>query len=58
MNRGNVDADDTAASIEVRGKVEMWSEKDCKAKSPVVGEDIADLSTVAFDNTISSVFPD
>ena len=57
LNCGNVDADDTASSTKVRGKVEVWSEKDCKGKSPVVGEDIADLSTVGFDNTTSSVFP-
>jgi predicted lipoprotein with Yx(FWY)xxD motif len=56
LNCGNMDADNTASSIKVRGKVKIWSEKDCKGKSLVVDKDIADLSTVGFDNTISSVF--
>ena len=57
LNCGNVDADDTVSSAKVRDKVEVWSEKDCKGKSLVADEDIADLSTVGFDNTILSVFP-
>jgi predicted lipoprotein with Yx(FWY)xxD motif len=52
----NAGRDDVASAIRPTGSVKIWSEKNCKGKSLVVTEDIADLRTVGFDNTISSVF--
>ncbi|WP_199440400.1 hypothetical protein [Umezawaea beigongshangensis] len=52
----NAGRDDVASAIRPTGPVKIWSEKDCKGKSLVVTEDIIDLRTVGFDNTISSVF--
>ena len=52
----NASSPKAASSVKVKGKVKLWSEKDCKGKSLVVDSDIADLSTVGFDNAVSSVF--
>ncbi|MER5938538.1 hypothetical protein ABT121_14580 [Streptomyces sp. NPDC001928] len=52
----NVGRDDAASSLQASGSLKIWSEKDCKGESKVVQGNIADLATVGFDDTISSVF--
>ncbi|MET8452605.1 hypothetical protein [Streptomyces sp. NPDC005209] len=52
----NVARDDSASSLQASGSLKIWSEKDCKGTSKVVSGDVADLSTIGFDNAISSVF--
>ncbi len=52
----NVFRDDVASSLTSAGTLKIWSEANCKGKSKVVNGDVADLATIGFDNTISSVF--
>ncbi|MFJ7077717.1 hypothetical protein [Streptomyces sp. NPDC098781] len=52
----NVGRDDSASSLQASGTLKIWSEKDCEGESKVVQGNIADLSTIGFDDTISSVF--
>lgn len=52
----NVGRDDSASSLQAAGTLKIWSEKDCKGESEVVQGNIADLGTIGFDDTISSVF--
>ncbi|MGW6903034.1 hypothetical protein [Streptomyces sp. NPDC054940] len=52
----NVGRDDSASSLQASGTLKIWSEKDCKGESKVVQGNIADLATIDFDDTISSVF--
>ncbi|MFG1668887.1 hypothetical protein [Streptomyces sp. Y7] len=52
----NVGRDDSASSLQAAGTLKIWSEKDCKGASEVVQGNIADLGTIGFDDTISSVF--
>ncbi|MFI1397595.1 hypothetical protein [Streptomyces sp. NPDC020681] len=52
----NVGRDNAASSLQASGSLKIWSEKDCKGKSQVVNGNVADLSTIGFDNTVSSVF--
>ena len=52
----NVGRDNSASSLQASGSLKIWSEKNCTGKSKVVNGDVADLNTVGFDNTISSVF--
>jgi hypothetical protein len=52
----NVVQDNTTSSIWVNGgPVKVWSEKNCKGESRVLTGDVADLGTIGFDNTISSI---
>lgn len=44
-----------ASSIRVTGTVTVWSGPDCTGRSLPVGSDIADLSTVDFNDAIASV---
>ncbi|MEU1401077.1 hypothetical protein ABZ471_01690 [Streptomyces sp. NPDC005728] len=52
----NVSRDDLASSLQAAGSLKIWSEKDCKGTSKTVTGDVADLSTIGFDDEISSVF--
>ncbi|MEU7133389.1 hypothetical protein [Streptomyces sp. NPDC046261] len=52
----NVARDNVASSLQVQGRLKIWSEANCKGKSKVVNGDVADLATIGFDNDISSVF--
>ncbi|MFD7441810.1 hypothetical protein [Streptomyces sp. NPDC059909] len=52
----NVVRDDLASSLQASGSLKIWSEKDCKGRSKVVNGNVADLSAIGFDNTVSSVF--
>lgn len=52
----NVGRDNSASSLQASGSLKIWSEKNCTGKSKVVNGDVADLNTIGFDNTISSVF--
>ncbi|MER5883403.1 hypothetical protein ABT160_06205 [Streptomyces sp. NPDC001941] len=51
----NVAREDRASSLQASGTLKIWSEKDCKGTSKVVGGNVADLSAIGFDDTISSV---
>ncbi|MCD9195047.1 hypothetical protein [Streptomyces albireticuli] len=52
----NVARDDVASSLQARGSLKIWSERDCTGRSKVVSGDVADLAALGFDNTVSSVF--
>ncbi|MFD7325047.1 hypothetical protein ACFV9D_28815 [Streptomyces sp. NPDC059875] len=51
----NVGRDNRASSLQASGAVKIWTEKDCKGTSKSVTGNIADLASIGFDNTISSV---
>ncbi|MFF9018427.1 hypothetical protein ACF09C_36390 [Streptomyces sp. NPDC014870] len=51
----NVGRDNSASSLQASGTVKIWTEKDCKGTSKSVSGTIADLASIGFDNTISSV---
>ncbi|MEU4270951.1 hypothetical protein [Streptomyces sp. NPDC026092] len=51
----NVGRDNSASSLQASGTVKIWTEKDCKGTSKSVTGNIADLASIGFDNTISSV---
>ncbi|MFJ9821364.1 hypothetical protein ACIRU3_40145 [Streptomyces sp. NPDC101151] len=52
----NVARDDLASSLQAEGSLKIWTEKNCKGTSKVVSGNVADLSTIGFDDEISSVF--
>lgn len=47
--------DNRASSLQASGTVKIWTEKDCKGTSKSVSGNIADLASIGFDNTVSSV---
>ncbi|MFI7143138.1 CHRD domain-containing protein [Streptomyces massasporeus] len=47
---------EVASAVQTEKPVKVWSGKGCTGTSLVIEEDVADLSTVDFDNRISSVF--
>ncbi|MEU6984634.1 hypothetical protein ABZ946_14615 [Streptomyces sp. NPDC046324] len=51
----NVGRNDRASSLQASGTVKIWTEKDCKGTSKSVSGNIADLASIGFDDTISSV---
>ncbi|MEU9702100.1 hypothetical protein [Streptomyces sp. NPDC047981] len=51
----NVGRDNRASSLQASGTVKIWTEKDCKGTSKSVSGTIADLASIGFDDTISSV---
>ncbi|MFG2645788.1 hypothetical protein ACGFYP_33005 [Streptomyces sp. NPDC048370] len=51
----NVGRDNRASSLQASGTVKIWTEKDCKGTSKSVSGNIADLASIGFDNTVSSV---
>ncbi|MGW5735231.1 MULTISPECIES: hypothetical protein [Streptomyces] len=51
----NVARPKVTSSISVSGSMKLWSSPDCKGTSKVINGDVADLSTLGFDNRISSV---
>ncbi|MCF3106169.1 hypothetical protein IPZ58_32045 [Streptomyces roseoverticillatus] len=52
----NVARDNVASSLQARGSLKIWSERNCTGKSKVVTGDVADLAAIGFDNDVSSVF--
>lgn len=44
-----------ASSLQTDGQVKIWTGPDCTGTSKVVDGDIADLSTIGFDDNISSI---
>ncbi|MFF4653126.1 hypothetical protein [Streptomyces sp. NPDC001380] len=44
-----------ASSLSASGTLKLWSQPDCTGRSVVVSGDVADLSSVGFDNTAASV---
>ncbi|MEU7009074.1 hypothetical protein [Streptomyces sp. NPDC046332] len=51
----NVGRNDRASSLQASGTVKIWTEKDCKGTAKSVSGSIADLGSIGFDDTISSV---
>ncbi|MDT9692633.1 hypothetical protein Q5762_30745 [Streptomyces sp. P9(2023)] len=51
----NVGRDNRASSLQASGTVKIWTEKDCKGTSKSVSGNVADLASIGFDNTVSSV---
>ncbi|GAA1916227.1 hypothetical protein GCM10009837_46410 [Streptomyces durmitorensis] len=51
----NVARPKVTSSISVSGSMKLWTAPNCKGTSKVVNGDVADLSTIGFDNKISSV---
>jgi predicted lipoprotein with Yx(FWY)xxD motif/predicted small secreted protein len=45
-----------ASSVSVNGSLKIWTGPNCTGKSQVITEDVPDLSTIGFDNAITSVF--
>ncbi|WP_424892814.1 hypothetical protein [Streptomyces sp. XH2] len=52
----NVARDNVASSLQARGSLKIWSERNCTGRSKVVTGDVADLAAIGFDNDVSSVF--
>ncbi|UQI45291.1 hypothetical protein M1P56_13500 [Streptomyces sp. HU2014] len=52
----NVARDNVASSLQARGSLKIWSERNCTGRSKVVSGDVPDLAALGFDNTVSSVF--
>ncbi|MDX3850369.1 hypothetical protein [Streptomyces sp. AK02-01A] len=52
----NVARDNIASSLQAGGSLKIWSEANCTGQSKIINGDVADLSTIGFDNTVSSVF--
>jgi len=44
------------SSISVNGSLKIWTGPNCTGKSAIITEDVLDLSTIGFDNNITSVF--
>ncbi|MCD0484087.1 hypothetical protein LO771_17225 [Streptacidiphilus sp. ASG 303] len=44
-----------ASSLSASGTLKLWSQPDCTGRSVVVSGDVADLSSVGFDNAAASV---
>ncbi|MGW6020354.1 hypothetical protein [Streptomyces sp. NPDC055099] len=51
----NVARPKVTSSLSVSGSMKLWSSSDCKGTSKVINGDVADLSTIGFDNRIASV---
>ncbi|MCX4669182.1 hypothetical protein OG453_21325 [Streptomyces sp. NBC_01381] len=51
----NVARPEVTSSISVSGSMKLWTGADCKGTSKVINGDVADLSSIGFDNKIRSV---
>lgn len=51
----NVARPKVTSSISASGSLKIWSGRGCTGESKVVNGDVADLSTIGFDNKITSV---
>jgi predicted lipoprotein with Yx(FWY)xxD motif len=54
----NVARKGVTSSLRADGSMKIWSEPNCTGRSQVINGDVADLSTIEFDDAIASVFFD